>query len=358
MCRYPKLLLMTFRLTVLASLLASLLGGAASARAASGVRDAGNFFTPNAISRANDIIYDIHARLGKDLLIETFPTIPDDLKSHYDPQEKPRFFSQWAHQRFAQEKLNGIFILVCRDPTYLQIIVGDQTADVFRPANQQEMRQALLSAFHERNFDQGLTDAAEYVRSTLTRNMAGPAQTALPNTPIGAAPGGLGCFGIVLVMVAVFIVLRLLVTILGSGPRSGPSGTNPPGSGPPGPGYAGGYGGPFGYGGGPLGYGSGGFGRGMLGGLLGGLAGNWPYDRMFRGPADYYGPPSGGEFGAPPGPGAGNDPNNDRGQGMDAGGGDYSAPTDSGSTGVDDSSGGADSGGGDFGGGGDSGGSF
>jgi uncharacterized protein len=358
--------------TLLVMMLPCLAGTAVGAQTAAGIRDAGNFFSPSAIARANDIIYDIHARFGKDLLVETFPSIPNDLKPQYDPQQKAQFFSQWAGQRFTAQNVDGIFILVCRDPSYLDIRVGDQTINVFGAANQNELRQALLNSFRSRNFDQGLTDATEYVRSSLTRNIAALSQGAQSssgqnspgqsapgsNLPVGIAPGsGLGCFGIVLILLAVFVILRLLVTILGGRP----SGGGPIGTGPMGPGYGGGYGGMDG----PFGYGGGGFGRGMLGGLFGGLAGNWLYDRMFRGPGDYYGPGggvgSGGEFGGGQGPFGGND----QGQSMDAGGGDFSAPNNAGgSTGSNDFSGGGDFGGGDSGGasngggGGDSGGSF
>jgi uncharacterized membrane protein YgcG len=296
---------------LLVAVLPSLFMGAATMQPAAGVRDAGNFFSPNAISRASDIIYDIHARFGKDLLVETFPTIPVDLKAQYDPQDKAKFFSQWAHERFAQEKMNGIYILICRDPSHFHIYIDDATADIFRPANQEEMRQALLNSFRERNYDQGLTDAAEYVRSTLTRNMAALSQPAQVPNP----PRGVGFFGIVLIVLAVLVVLRLLATILGS--LAGRDASFGPG--PIGPGYGGG-----------------GFGRGMLGGLFGGLAGNWLYDRMFRGPADYDGLIGGRDFSAPNDTGGRTDVSDSVGRtnsgSADSGGGDAGGADDGGSS--------------------------
>jgi hypothetical protein len=53
------------------------LGGRASAVAAE-IKDAGKFFSPDAVKKANDDIREIARKYDRDLLIETYSTVPDN----------------------------------------------------------------------------------------------------------------------------------------------------------------------------------------------------------------------------------------------------------------------------------------
>jgi hypothetical protein len=252
-----------------------------AANAAEGVRDDAHFFGGDAISQANNVIHEIRQRYVKDVLIETLPGIPEELKSQYQ-ETGQEFFADWAKRRAVSEGVNGIYVLICRNPSHLQVAVGDQTRRYFPDREQSQLAHTLLAEFRGGEYDQGLTDAVVYIQGTF----AGSGNRNRTQSMPSGMSGGLGCFGILIVLLIIFGLLRLMIAVLGGswshfgggyggggyGPGYGGMGMGGMG----GPGFGGGYGG-YGYGGG------GGFGRGIMGGLLGGIAGNWMYDQFFRG---------------------------------------------------------------------------
>src|SRR5205807_4780773 len=98
------------------------------------VRDQGKFFGARAISEANDQIADFSRRAQKTLLIETFPgVLPEDAErvEAMNKEERGRFFHDWAGRRVAAEKVHGIYILVCRQPSHFQLVVSADTRPTF-----------------------------------------------------------------------------------------------------------------------------------------------------------------------------------------------------------------------------------
>jgi uncharacterized membrane protein YgcG len=297
------------------------------------VVDNAGFFSADAVSQANQKLAEIDQKYGKQMRVETFGTIPDDLRGQYSDANKRAFFEKWARQRAQAAGIRGVFVLICKDPPSLHVIVGDETRRSGAFAEADRMTQMLASAFRQKNYDKGLNDAIELFRSALQRHAeqgnSSPAAGAAADTPSAAPPAGPSSstpppynlpgpsvsrspglsFGRILFFgVIIFIALGLLRRIFRS--RSS-SPTYGGGGGGYGPGYgSGGYGpGYGGYGGG----GGGGFGRGFGGGILGGLLGGWLGNQMSR-PGDSgpsYGsstpPPdsSGGTFHEPPSLGGG-----------------------------------------------------
>src|SRR5690349_8791042 len=82
----------------------------------SGVRDDAKFFSADAVQQAEATIGQIRKDFGKDLLVETFAAIPDSQKGAYDPAQKDAFFSSWASERARAAGVNGVYVLICRDP--------------------------------------------------------------------------------------------------------------------------------------------------------------------------------------------------------------------------------------------------
>src|SRR5262249_8554836 len=95
--------------TLLWLLIPSILGGwmLAASSASAQVTDEGGFFSAPAIEKANEIINEIKDRYGKELVIETFKTVPaakaDQVKK-MSPAERNRFFNEWARERFRKEE--------------------------------------------------------------------------------------------------------------------------------------------------------------------------------------------------------------------------------------------------------------
>jgi len=324
-------------LTVLAGMTALLLVPTRAPAADPQVRDDAGFFDAATIGKADAVIRQIKQDHGKDLVVETFPSIPPGLSSQYDPQHKDAFFAEWAKQRATDLKLNGVEVLICKEPGRIEVQAGEETMKrAFTKANLDRMRDIILGGFRSKNYDPALLSAVDYAKQTFDQNM-GSARSGGPaagqssgrsagggasNSPAPTPPTSTrfspGCFTWVLIIGGGLLLLSFIRRRFSEG--GGARGYGQPGYG--------GYG-PGGYGGG----GGGGFGRGILGGLLGGMLGGYMQDRWSHGQTP---PPDAGAGGG------GSDPGSafpsDEGQGFSGTGGDFT--------------GGGGGGGGDFGGGG------
>src|SRR6476660_6744325 len=78
------------------------------------VRDDAGFFSRQAIDQANDIIKQIKQVHGKDVMVETFATIPSDMQAQYDPANKDQFFENWLTSRAKELGVNSVYVLICK----------------------------------------------------------------------------------------------------------------------------------------------------------------------------------------------------------------------------------------------------
>jgi uncharacterized protein len=317
------------------------------------VNDEARFFSPAAVEKGDRKIGDIARQFHRELLIETAPGIPDRLQEKYKELGKRAFFEGWTRQRAEEAGIRGIYILICKTPSHLQIVVDRSTRQrAFTREDEDRLTRKTIELLSAHKNDDALLAAVDFVAATLADNSGrsgpldrrehvgvGPVRPqpqAMP--PLGGGAnlfGGSSLSGWLCIAAAVFLGLWLLKSIFGAITGTGRS-MGGMGGGGMGPGGMGGGG----YGGG----GGGGFLSSMLGGIFGAAAGNWLYD-SFRG-----GGPSQGFGGGSP---SGSDYTGDN-----SGAGDFSGDSGAGGDFGDASqdSGGGDSGGGDAGGGGDFGG--
>lgn len=338
------------------------------ALATSGVHDQAHYFSDSAISQAEEIIRQVNHRHNKDVLFETLPSVPEDLRSELEVKGKEKFFEDWADQRFRQQGVNGVYVLVCKDPSHLEAAVGSNTAQhLFTIDDRTRLVRGMVDYFKKKDFDGGLLHGVQFIEKQMdahepNRN-AGAAQS--KSTPPAVYPPvqgpgngnvrtGWGIGGIACLIIGVILFIILIRGIFGrSGSRyyGGPGGYGPPGGSYP----PGGYPPPGGYGYGGYG-GGGGFGRGFLGGLLGGALGGWAVNKWEQNQQGGFLPPASGQDYSSGVDTSASSSGGDFGSSDDAsaGGGDFGS-SDSG--GGSDFGGGGDfsGGGGDFGGGGDSG---
>ena len=198
-------------------------------------------------------------------------------------------------QRFKAAHVNGVYVLICRDPSSLFVTSGNLTSQKeFTQADDDQLRNLMLPLMRQKQYDEALTKATDFVDSTVRQHQAQASQSG--GTRSAAAPlpgnesspgnsssvpptvstsprtsgGSIGIGTIVIFAVVVFIIIAVIRRILSAargggttyGNNYGPSGANvPPGN---------------------YGYSNtgGGFGRGLLGGILGGVAGGWLQNRM------------------------------------------------------------------------------
>jgi hypothetical protein len=202
---------------------------AAVARAgalAPGVRDEAAYFKPQTVQKANEEIKDLQRELHKDLLIETFKTVPaDKVKAVRGMGRAARedFFARWAEERARAEGVDGVYVLMCKSPPFTQVSLGPETDDqLFPDGDRQRLADLLANHWSSRRYDQDLLDAIGFVRIRLNSNINNP-------SPPQKSWNGLVLLWIVLGILGLWVVigvLRALVSYLGREPvvdNSGPA---------------------------------------------------------------------------------------------------------------------------------------
>ena len=317
MFKHPTILALGF---VVATLL-----GTSLARAGLGaIRDNSGFFSESAKSEATRKISEIEQKYKKDLVIETFNEIPEEIKQGVDLTNKAamgRLFEQWTVKQAKQQKVNGVYILLSREPAHIQIVVGNETQNkAFTLMDRNNLSRLMLSKLRKKQNDEALLEGVNFVFTTMashvipnnrTNNVS--SSSAVPAVH-GEQTEQANSWGWIVIAVigigAIWLIVGIIRSVFG-----GRASTAGPGMSP--------------------GYGGGGIFSSMLGGMFGAAAGMWLYDQFSGNHGNAWGADQDNRVGGSTGF-----------SGQDT---DYSGT--GGDFGGD--SGGGDSGGGDSGGGGD-----
>jgi hypothetical protein len=149
-------------------LLGGLVGGPARIEASAEVRDDRlQLFSPEARGRARDAIQEIERSYHVKLVIET--------------EDRGRRPLGWLFPKSATSNKagrNGIYVLISREVSEwdVHVTVGPdpRVQEAFPPAARAQLRDQLLSRLKEKHADQGLSEALQFVRSTLDAHLGGP----------------------------------------------------------------------------------------------------------------------------------------------------------------------------------------
>jgi uncharacterized membrane protein YgcG len=148
------------------------------------VQDGAGLFKPESIAKVNDALADIGKKHNKDLLIETYATVPAekrDAVKAMDKEARAKFFQEWANSRARRRRVNGIYVLITKEPGHIQVEVGHETEKAaFTGKDRDRLRDILIDAFEKKEYDRGLTDAVQFVAKALDDNMSG--RRAKPST--------------------------------------------------------------------------------------------------------------------------------------------------------------------------------
>lgn len=253
--------------TVLATLLFLL---SAAHAAAPTVKDRAGLFSAGAEADANQAIERIYLNTAphKQVFVETLPSLPEGKQA-----------DQLAAERFREQSVDGVLLLIVKDPHKLALTVGRSTSDRFHDA--ESVRGAMLERFRHDDYDGGLKAGLRAVESGLTRAFpVGGGAPAAAHTRQAEPERSSGHSWLWLLLLGgggllAFLIWRSRRRGAGAGSQFGP----PVGEYGPGPGA-----GPVGYA--APGGGGGGWARPLIGGAAGALAGNWLYDRFIRGDHD------------------------------------------------------------------------
>src|ERR1019366_3999547 len=124
------------------------------------VHDEAGFFSKEAINDANADIAKIKERHHKDLWIETVEKGPDKKSA-----------DRWAQKRAHENGVDGVYIVISKDPKHFEIYVGNKTREkgYFTTEDRDKVMEILRTNLGK-NKDKALTEAAQYTLDTMNRH--------------------------------------------------------------------------------------------------------------------------------------------------------------------------------------------
>jgi uncharacterized membrane protein YgcG len=151
---------------------ACLLFSGPAAAVAPEIKDDGKFFSAEAVKKVNAAIREIYGKYGKDVLVETFPSVPADQVEKVKKmkgEELAKFFYKWAEDRAKARVVNGVYILVCKQPTRLETFITRKARGTLDSKFRKKLRETLLEEFRDKRFDEGLAAGVKLVKEQLAK---------------------------------------------------------------------------------------------------------------------------------------------------------------------------------------------
>ena len=294
---------------------------------AANIRDEAKLFTPDGVKKAQQIIDQLQKTHKSELFIETFAKAEDPEAAKKENKDRAQYFQKWAADRYKELKVDGVYVLICKEPAYVQVASGKKMeAKGFDSKKRTELANLMIEQFKKKEFDAGLLTVVNEVSKTLqakglaakpgTERVAAKSGTdqAAESTAVPELPAWTSwlCIGL-MALLGVWLVVGLIRAFSGAGQIAGQ----------------------------PAGAGGGGFFSSLLGGLVGAAAGMYLYNTFFgSGTSSVFGSSPMGDPSAPP---VDNSPQTDGGGGDwgdDAGGGDWGGDAGGGDWGGDGGGGG------------------
>lgn len=229
------------------------------------VRDEANLFNPDVVREVNAKLHEIHRIYHRDVLIETIKQIPKDVLERLEKDKKPvQAFTRWARELAQQNGVQGIFVLISADPRpglkHAAVLVWPESEEkILLPRYCDEIRRAFVNGMKNNSPNQALDNMVEKIRDRLRSSLADETTAVLP---ISWTTIGLIVLG-VMVLWLVASVVRMRT------PHPDPA---------------------------AAGEGSGKHLPGVMGGMFGGMASHWIYDKAIHHDV----PPDGVPPGSPP----------------------------------------------------------
>jgi uncharacterized membrane protein YgcG len=183
------------------------------------VKDHAGLFQGQAVQQADQAIREIQQKYHKDLVVETFASIPDKAKGEevkgLSPEARNPFFETWAKERARELKVDGIYLLICKEPLALEAISGWEGHDqVLRVDPWKPLVQHVLPGFREQKYDELLLETVRFVDTTLGANFPkGPIHASARRSE-GTAPLWESAAGRIGIAVAALIALGVVIGLI------------------------------------------------------------------------------------------------------------------------------------------------
>ncbi len=138
--------------------------------AADPIKDQAHLFSPEAIKKATEELRDVSQKFHREVMVETYPQVPAndrDKVREMKREERSTYFRNWASQRLRSDALNGALILICKEPSHLQVQFSGHVRSIFSEKDTEKIVQLMVARFRDKEFDAGLLDAIRYIRDKL-----------------------------------------------------------------------------------------------------------------------------------------------------------------------------------------------
>lgn len=120
-------------------------------------KDGAKIFGAEAWKKLQPAVDRLYKEKATDFLIETMEVPPKSTPAKVKamkPEEKEKFFHELVLERVKAEKIQGMYILICKSPTYLYVgTTGDAN---FPTVSASKIRESLLMSMQEKKFNDGL----------------------------------------------------------------------------------------------------------------------------------------------------------------------------------------------------------
>jgi uncharacterized membrane protein YgcG len=136
------------------------------------IQDDGKFFSASALKKANDTIAGIYRKYDRDVLVETFATVPAadvEMVKAMDTEKRTAYFLQWAKDRTKERVVNGVYVLICKEPRHLRVGIVEKEPHKVPPGTRDAIDNLLIKEFREGRFDEGLEQTLLLIEEKLAK---------------------------------------------------------------------------------------------------------------------------------------------------------------------------------------------
>jgi uncharacterized membrane protein YgcG len=134
------------------------------------IKDEGKFFSPEALKKANEQIRELYRKYDRDLLIETYPSVPADKKDkikEMSKQDRDKFFLEWAKSRADAAVVRGVYILICKEPGRIEVYRTQKGGSFLDAASRNKLIKSMTEEFGDKEYDKGLMAGIKFVQEKM-----------------------------------------------------------------------------------------------------------------------------------------------------------------------------------------------
>jgi hypothetical protein len=157
------------------------------------VRDDAGMFHADAIARAERGIADMRRTFDRDLFVQTVASASPQPRRWFPFLRTPqvnRLLEEQARQYADKWGRPGIYVVVCRHPRDVHVLVRPDDDPLFTRYDAEALRRTLARRLSDDDGDAGLLAAVDQVRTTLHQNEMHGASPAANEVFLAAALGG------------------------------------------------------------------------------------------------------------------------------------------------------------------------